>query len=191
MIQAMLRLFIGLLLPGDVRAHVRAFCDPLRSNPGLRFIPEKSTHITLKFLGDVDSKNVSKIQSVLGSVAPAHESFSLALENGGVFPSKRAPKIFWTGVGGDVAALESLASDVEEKISPLGFPREKRKFIPHVTLAKADGERVRPVILSGQFCTLFSHYTSPLFAVNEVHLIQSHLNAGGSTYETLGSFPLR
>jgi 2'-5' RNA ligase len=73
---------------------------------------------------------------------------------------------------------------------PLGVAAEERTFTPHLTLAKAQPNIVPPAILRRQFCTLFSRYLSPVFLVNEVHLIQSHVNASGSTYETLKSVSL-
>ncbi len=191
MIQAMLRLFVGVLLPQPVRDHALAFAQPLRHHPGLRWLPSSSLHITLKFIGSIEDKNISKIQSVLSEVAAETVPFSLALKGGGVFPSTRSARIFWTGLDGGVGALAELAKRVEEGLAPVGIAAEARAFKAHVTLAKAADGEVPPAILSGQFCTLFSPYASPSFSVNEVHLIQSHLNASGSSYQTLNSVSLR
>jgi 2'-5' RNA ligase len=184
MIQAMLRLFIGVLLPETIRTHVMAHAELLRTHPGIRWVAPSSIHITIKFIGSVDDKNISKIQSVLDSLALQTVPFSLALAGGGVFPTRRSPRIFWTGVRGDAGELQKLAVSLDEQLSPLGIATEKRSFTPHVTLAKNQPSRVPPRIVGGQFCTLFSPYTSPSFIVNEVHLIQSHLGASGSVYET-------
>lgn len=187
----MLRLFVGLEIPETIKSHLASFTQSIKTHPNLRWIPAISLHITLKFLGQVDSKNVSSIQSVLSRVAAERPQLKLALGKGGVFPSSGAPRVFWSAIEGDVRELTELATTLEQELAPLGYPPENRKFKPHLTVARSVGDKPLPAPVTGQFCTLFSGYASPTFQVNEVHLIQSHLNASGARYETLSRFPLR
>ena len=43
---------------------------------------------------------------------------------------------FWLGVGEGAEPLAALAESMEAQLGPLGFPREKRAFTPHVTVAR-------------------------------------------------------
>lgn len=40
------------------------------------------------------------------------------------------------GVNGDIPQLQSLHNEIDKKLAPLGFPAEKRKFTPHITIGR-------------------------------------------------------
>ena len=46
---------------------------------------------------------------------------------------------------GDLDVLADLRQNIEEMVSPLGFPTEDRAFRPHLTLGRASGNvRIAP-----------------------------------------------
>jgi 2'-5' RNA ligase len=73
---------------------------------------------------------------------------------------------------------------VEAAFEPLGFGREDRTFVPHVTLGRVRGKPVKlelPAVVPGE----------PRFEISRVELMESRLAAGGAVYETLYSLALR
>jgi len=66
----MLRLFIALPLPPEVEAELDLVLGLLQpKGPGVKWVPSRNIHLTVKFLGDTDEKNVGKITSAIDEVA--------------------------------------------------------------------------------------------------------------------------
>jgi RNA 2',3'-cyclic 3'-phosphodiesterase len=185
-----MRLFSSIFLSKPVLDQVLQQESGLMEIPGLRWIPKDTLHVTLKFLGEVPEHKVSGIKMAIQNVSSRHNAFEIYCQKGGVFPSRKSPRVFWTAVDGEVDKLRALANDAETEMDGLGFPPENRRFSPHVTLARATADGPF-VTASDQFCTLFSTFKSSMFKVSDIHLVQSHLHPSGVRYEVLQSFPLR
>ncbi len=157
---------------------------------GLRWVRPEGVHITLKFLGDVDEPRVDELSR---SLAEAIEPFELRVRPGalGGFGGDRL-RVVWVGLEGDIEALAALAGRVEAALEPLGFPKERRAFAAHLTLARVpDGASIAE---RRQLASLIERYSSPAMpsmTVTEVALIQSTLRPGGSVYTRLATFPRR
>ena len=185
-----LRLFVACELSDEIRAALARIQDELRSSGAarLRWVRPEGIHITLKFLGQVESERVPEIKAALVS---AIEPFRLRLAPGllGGFGGARI-RVVWVSVEGDTDNLASIAQRVERALTPLGYPAERRAFAPHLTLARVpdrmpSSERV---VLAG----LVRDYRLeplPSMIVTSVSLIQSVLGPGGSVYHKLATFP--
>jgi 2'-5' RNA ligase len=148
----------------------------------------ESVHVTLKFLGEVEETRVADITSAL---AAAVEPFELRLQPAalGGFGGARL-RVVWLGLEGDVEALAALAGRVEQALTPLGFPAERRPFAAHLTIARvpdrASSEERR------QLALLLKRHRSPALPsmiLTEVRLMRSVLGPGGSAYYRMASFP--
>jgi 2'-5' RNA ligase len=95
-------------------------------------VGKENMHFTLLFLGEITEEVAPKIMEALQLIAfsPIHVSFIGAR----AFPNPRFPRVIWIGVD-DIASqnLVKLATQVEEKLSPLGFKSDK-PFKPHLTI---------------------------------------------------------
>ena len=167
--------------PGIRRALVR----PARELPvagQVRWARPENVHLTLKFLGDVPEEDVAPVTEALEPVRSRHEPFEAELSGFGAFPSTRRARILWAGIGEGSEPLRDLARDVEASLEPLGFEREDRAYVPHLTLGRARG---RPVSLEA------FEKTPPLgFRVLRVDLVESVLGGAGATYSTLATYLL-
>ncbi len=146
--------------------------------------PEK-LHITLKFLGETQTTQVPHLEEQLALVAAQQEQFALHLRGLGVFPDERRPAVCWAGIN-EAAALMRLAEDVEERIVPLGFPRERRAFHPHLTLA-----RIRAQPAPAFFELLHQHRATGFGSdwISTLVLMRSSWPAPGM-YRIVGQWPL-
>ena len=68
-----------------------------------------------------------------------------------------------------------------------GFPGERRKFRPHVTIAYLNGV-MQPEVAA--FCAMHGLFSCGPIHAGEFHLYESHLGRSGSHYEIVASYPL-
>ncbi len=91
-------------------------------------------HFTLQFLGEIDEKLCEKVKDVLRTIA--FSQFDLSLKGMGGFPNLKNPRVIWIGADKKGAEkLIELAKEIEMKLTPLGFEKDK-KFKPHLTILR-------------------------------------------------------
>ena len=187
-----IRVFIALDLPSWAKQALDEVIQKLRTDlpSGVRWVDPSVVHLTLKFLGDIDSSSVADILEAMTSAVKATqgERFGLRLSGLGLFPNPDQPRVLWAGLDGDLDALRALQERVDEAASQLGFAKERRPFTPHLTLG-----RVR----DGATADLRRRVSSSLAATHmedgepwepdAIRLIQSTLTPQGAVYTNLGS----
>ena len=189
-----IRTFVAIEMPEVAKALLSGVIKRLQDANlnGVRISRPEGVHLTLKFLGDISRPQLEPIESALNAALEQHGVFRLALGEPGVFPNASRPRVLWVGVNGNTVALESLASSAENALEPLGFPRDKRGFNPHLTVARVrdgtsvgDRQRAEEVLRSGAEGSVIE------FDVNAVSLMRSTLHPTGAIYDCLVSFPLK
>lgn len=133
---ATIRLFVALELPVQVRAKLTEVIARLRpaSPPAVRWVNPAGIHLTLKFIGEVDSAMANSIRQALAGVRAPHR-LEIAFRGLGWFPNVRHPRVLWAGVEAE-SDLAALAAAAECVLEPLGIAQEDREFRPHLTLAR-------------------------------------------------------
>lgn len=185
-----MRLFLAINLPADARRALHAATEPLRlAAPGVAWVNEERLHLTLKFFGERPDTDVPELAAAALAIAHRHRMMELALAGVGAFPSLRAPRVVWMGVG-DNPRLELVQHDVERTFHELGYEIEGRVFRPHVTLA-----RTRPGAAPEQAATIAAaarlidfHWDMP---VTTLDLMQSTIGRDRPRYAVLHAAPLR
>jgi 2'-5' RNA ligase len=133
-----MRLFTAVTLGSTVEANATAGLERLRPlAPRARWVKPEGFHLTLVFLGEVSDAQLPAIGEALTPVSHHHTPFTLTVQGGGCFGKPRHPHVLWAGVHGNTAALEALQAEVAAVLEPLGFPREKRMYKAHLTLARS------------------------------------------------------
>jgi len=154
---------------------------------GLKTVSEDSTHVTLKFLGEVNDDAVPSIEQCMKSATIGVKEFEVVLRGAGVFPSRSKARVVWAGMEG-AEAMALMANRLEDCLAPLGFPKEAREFRPHLTLARVKDPRV-----SSAAADVAENYKGIEFGrqvVNEILLKKSVLSQKGPTYSTVLRVPL-
>ena len=188
------RTFVAIDLPGDVKnalSELRSQVPPLEAR-SVRWIRAEGIHLTLSFLGDVDAGLVPAISEQLSGAAQESGHFTLELAGVGAFPSLRRPRVFWVGLSGETEHLRLLHSRVQGALSHLGFAPERRRFDPHLTVARirrdsGPEEARRAGAAFGQATLPEPRATIP---VDSIVLFRSHLRPSGAEYERLFEAPL-
>lgn len=178
----MIRLFVGLALPEDLRAVLAG-----RQNgvPGARWVEPKNLHVTLRFIGEVDEHVAADIDAELAEVrAPAPV---VELNGLGRFGDKRGARILHVGVE-PAPALVHLRDKVESACVRAGLAPETRKFKPHVTLARfggfGGGGRVDDIVAAN------TSWRPGTFTADHFVLFSSHLGHNGADYTAERVYPL-
>ena len=183
-----LRLFVALEPPDLVRRRLAALQGRLKAAAGrhagdVKWVPTDNVHLTLQFLGAVPEERVEAVKAAVAEAAIEARPLHLELRGAGGFPNPRRARVLWAGVGGDVAPLAALVSDLGRRLGPLGFPPEERPFSPHLTLGRSRDPRGAP----GLAAALAQEGDGPgaPWRASEVILFQSHLSPTGPRYEAL------
>ncbi len=177
----MIRLFVALELPEDVRGSLARLCSGL---PGARWVPPENLHLTLRFIGEVDQGFAEDIDAALGTVkTPA---FDLFLEGVGHFGKGRAARTLWVGVGSS-ETLVRLQAKIETALLGAGVAPETRKFTPHVTLARL---KAPPRGKLESYLLAHDAFRTRPFAVTRFALFSSFLSSSGAIYTLEAAYPL-
>jgi 2'-5' RNA ligase len=189
-----IRSFIAVELPGELKLALARLQDKLKSGSRapVKWVDPDSVHLTLKFLGNIDSGIVSKITSILEEAVRGTHPFSVEVSGLGVFPNIRRVQVVWVGLTGEVEKFGQLQQRIETGLIPLGFAAESRSFTPHLTVG-----RVRDYVTPDERQNLGQLVTSTVFEakykvnVDAVHLIKSQLTREGPIYSKISTVALR
>lgn len=182
-----MRLFIAVDLPASLRDGLAALQARLRPDcAGWRWVRPEGIHLTLRFLGEVEAQRDSACRSAWREAVRPLPPFSFALEGIGRFPPAGLPRVLWVGVSesGPGGVLQRLAGRLERAARECGFPPERRRFSPHLTLARAARGR-RPEWPGRAECRIGERVE-----VDRVLLFLSELHPSGARYTALDSFDL-
>lgn len=186
-----MRGFIAVPVPEALRRELAAEC--IRFAPTLptsRWAAATNLHLTLRFLGEVEASEVTRLAISLRGIMAARQPFDLILGVRGVFPPRGRPRVLWVGFEPSRVLdelQEAIATAADEL---LGLETERRLFHPHLTLGRcrrgwgaADAERWR-LMPCGSSGTVFT--------VTYVDLMESRLTPRGANHRrverlTLGS----
>ncbi len=183
----MLRLFIAIDLPPEVKSLLTTLQSRLRPRTdAVRWSDPGGTHLTLKFLGNVEASRVDAVTDRMRNAAQQHQPFELQTGELGMFPNRRRPRVVWLGIDGDVGVLSQLQAAVEQCVALLGFPTEQRPFSPHLTLGRSIKDPSSAHLASiGQAVEQTEVPEKIAFMVNEVVLMRSELGPRGARYTPL------
>lgn len=180
-----MRLFVALDLPRQMRTRLSFLTGGL---PGVRWVPPENYHVTLRFIGELPRWRAEEVdQALAGLRAPG---FVLTLAGVGTFEKAGRMASLWVGVERS-PALEHLQAKVETALQRAGVERERRRFQPHVTLARLDGARVDvpPHKVAG-WVQAHNLFRSEPMAVEHFTLFSSRLGKEQAAYEPEVEYPL-
>jgi len=186
-----IRSFIAIELPPQVKQGLDRLQEQLKpSTPnGVKWVDPGSIHLTIKFLGEVQSDRINLISKKLVDAVKKIKAFSVGVEGLGVFPDPRRPRVLWVAVVGEVDKLVILQQAVDTALSPLGFIKENRAFVPHLTLARLRDDMPTQVRQNfGQRFLAAKLESLPLHKVESLNLMKSQLTPGGAIYSRIESY---
>ncbi|TEB07201.1 2'-5'-RNA ligase [Pelotomaculum schinkii] len=184
-----MRLFIAVNFPEEIKRTLGAFIRSLSQIPSdLKWVREENLHLTVQFLGNVPEEQVPAVSMALQKSVTGIAPFRLVLKGAGAFPSVERPRVLWVGIGGETAPLLILQRQVQREMGFMGFEPEKRKFSPHLTLARARSPYGFIDVMEKA-----REDTGKAFGtvrIDSIELMLSDLQAKGPSYFVLSRAPL-
>lgn len=181
-----MRLFVAIDIPKTLREQIEEFIFKnyiLLGNNKLSWVKKDNLHITLKFLGETKEELVPKINERLSLSTKNCKKFSIGIKGIGVFPKLSLPKILWLGIQNGSDEIVSLVKNIEEKILELGFEKENRGFVSHLTIARV--RMIKNLDKIKFFVEKFKDIDFGFCEIKEVVLYQSILKPDGPEYKVI------
>jgi 2'-5' RNA ligase len=184
------RLFIAIELNQEIRQNLAKVAYPFHEN-GIKWVDAENIHLTLKFLGDIPTRDIRSITDALTSSISNTPPFEISVKGTGCFPNPRQARVLWAGLVYP-ENLSNLQHNIDESLLRLGIPAEKRPFSPHLTLARVV-EGINESIASKAYQHLlrYQNNTFGKIVVEHVTLFNSTLTREGSIYRAMVRVPLQ
>jgi 2'-5' RNA ligase len=150
-----------------------------KTGANLKLVDLNNIHLTLKFLGNTDEALVPKIKNIMEEGVANMAPFELELRGVGAFPNVNRMQVLWVGTR-NAEGLGDLASYLQDELDQLGFKKEKRRFSPHITLARVRSGRNLDAVRA-----VLGEYTEERFGVqtiDRIRLKKSDLRPSGPIY---------
>ena len=179
-----IRTFIGIPLSSQTRDIFKNVQNDFKNlNADVKWVQPDNIHLTLKFLGEIDPKKLRSIQDIFPSLFQNFSRFDVTITHLGAFPNAEKPRVIWAGITQNAELITAVAVHLENTLANLGFPKEDKKFSPHITLG-----RVRSFKNIEKLSESVDTYQKLLplnQSIDTIILFKSTLTSRGSIYEQL------
>lgn len=177
-----MRLFIALDLPGTQRERLSRLIGGL---PGARWVPPANYHLTLRFLGEMPGHRAEEVDLALAALRG--RTLTVQMQGVDVFEKSGRPVSLYAGVERN-QRLDHLQTKIETAMQRIGFEPERRRFNPHISLARLDNPPPDKLVEWLQAHTLLR--ADPM-AVTHFTLFSSRLGKDQAVYEAEVDYELR
>ena len=175
-----IRTFICIEVPPQIKERIDSLQRALRmNNAQISWVKPSNIHLTIKFLGDVPLSKIDSVRDSLGRAAKGVSQFEIEVSGAGCFPSARNPRVLWVGLSDLPDGLKQLHSNIESELAREGFPREQKRFSPHLTIGRVRSPQNAARTAEDLIAQGFEPET---FRAREVIVMRSELNSSGSIY---------
>ena len=108
-----MRLFIAVDIPKELKQKIIDLQPKLKNYVYGNFVKEENTHITMKFLGEVEDSKVDKIKSLCSEASSEFKSFKANLQGLGTFPNENYIRVIWVGISDGKDTLERIYKKID------------------------------------------------------------------------------
>ncbi|MEX0939796.1 MAG: RNA 2',3'-cyclic phosphodiesterase [Candidatus Babeliales bacterium] len=180
-----MRLFISIDLPQKELNYLKNIQNQLCIGKFFegRLTKKEQLHITIKFIDQIEEKNISAIQNLLELIS--FEPFKICLGNLEVIVKDKQVRLIWITVLSKQLAL--LVQQIENILEPF-VAIESRSYTGHITLARVTAVKDRQQLIT--HLNAIDIDSNICFITNEFNLKQSVLFQEGSEYHIIETFPL-
>lgn len=184
------RIFIAINLPSDIKEKILVLQKKWPTLP-VRWVKLENLHITLLFLGYLNTQQLKETIQTVENIAKNHKPFAVTLNRIHYGPpEKRPPRMVWIDIAKNPELL-NLQKYLEDTIFSLPSfqykESEKRFYSPHITLGRIKQWEFRR--LEPEQRPQIDEEISLRFPANSIEVMESQLKRGGAEYRIIKSFP--
>ena len=175
-----IRAFIAVKMPENISSELENFLADLRPLSKIRWVKYGQFHITLKFLGELEPRIISRVKDSLIPLKK-FKPFEIELSYIGAFPNLNAPKVIWLSGDKGAKELTKLSKTVNDVLyDEVELQRDTKRFKPHLTLARLHDERLPEEVIRK-----LGDVKNFSWLCDELFLIKSELTPKGPIYTEL------
>ena len=185
-----IRSFLAFELPSDIKTIISKVSRAGKELPlDVRWVKLDNIHLTIIFMGNISEEQIMPIGNAVKKVCARYEGFNVTIKKLGFFGSRRNPRIFWMGLGGDVPQMGRFRDALQKNLKPFGIKTEKRAFKPHLTLGRFRKD-ARPWPHLDHMISEYADLEGPTCPLGKLVLFKSDLTPQGAIYTKLDAWPL-
>ncbi len=170
----MVRAFVGVIIPDDVKNYVESIQKKLKSMPiNAKFIERENLHISLSFLGDLEDERIEKVKFQLDEISKSYVKFEITLGGILLIPNENFTRVVALDVKSD--DLELIRNEIVKAVGG-------KSHQAHLTLTRiksVDDKQKFVKDVTNLICESIS------FKVDEICLVESMLSKYGPVYKVL------
>ena len=181
------RSFLAIDLPEKDKDKVNKLINKLRDeiSGDIKWVRKFNLHITLKFIRQFRFQDIRHFKDCLEASIRLIGNFEIRFNSLGVFPNFSKPRVIWFGLNYP-EELSRIFQISENCCENLGYPRDERRFSPHLTLGRIKGKITNSQIKRiGQSISFFDPSIFSSFPVQSINFYQSDLTSRGPVYSRL------
>jgi 2'-5' RNA ligase len=181
-----IRAFVAIDLPSQIHADISRIIELINHQniTRLRTIKPGSAHITIEFIGSMQSARIPCLTKAIEGTVAGMKQFNVSIDNFRLHPSLSDPRFAYFEVGRSKQLLE-LKLAVSNACKQFGVKADSLSWFPHVTMARIPrtktrserrymGERLKSI---PDFCKTV--------LVSQFSIMSSDLGKSGPTYNIL------
>ncbi|HEY7911998.1 MAG TPA: RNA 2',3'-cyclic phosphodiesterase [Blastocatellia bacterium] len=182
------RTFICIEIPETIKQRIERLQATIKTaGAQVSWTKPSNIHLTLKFLGDVAASRIKEVEAAVRLAAGQVTEFEIEVGGAGCFPNTRNPRVLWVGLIALPEALSRLQRLMEDELEAKGFPRDSKRFSPHLTIGRVRSpERAREAVER----LIAEGFEAERFVAHEVIVMRSDLKPTGSVYTPQASIRL-
>jgi len=181
-----LRAFISIDIP-FAETLKKLHKEIIKTQADVKLVEPDNVHITLKFLGEIHDNLIEDINKIIESSVEQIKPFTITLFGTGAFPNKDYMKVLWIGIK-NTEQIQTLAQNIDEQLTKLGFKKETRGFSAHLTIGRVRSARQKEKLQ--QIIQNNEHTEFIEIKVDSIKLKQSTLTPQGPIYTTIKEIKL-
>lgn len=176
----MVRAFVGITIPEDIKMYVVGIQEQLKSLPiKAKFVEPENLHVSLSFLGEITDKELETIKLTLDGISESYEKFESILTDILLIPNEKFVRVIALDVKSDT--LESIRKEIVKNIGGDSYPA-------HLTLARVSNIVNKQKFIEGIDSIVCNELP---FIIYNICLIKSMLQKPGPVYTILNKSYLK
>ena len=188
---ANVRSFIAIEIPEEIKKELASVRDELKKYLGkaskVSWARAETTHLTIKFLGDVPEEKIRATEDALRLSTRGIKALTVSVAGIGCFPNLENPRVLFAGTLGS-EELKNLHAAIEGSLYAIGFKKDEKPFKPHLTIA-----RIKSPIEGKKLSKAIKELKTDIkadFIADSVILFKSELSSKGAVHTPIAKINL-
>jgi 2'-5' RNA ligase len=186
----MKRIFVAVDISDEARRGAASYIESLRKefrDVRVGWERAEKLHLTMKFLGNCEENQLIELEKAVAGISREISKFRFQVAETGVFPNARNPRVLWIDVKDAAGNLSKINDRLETECEKIGFARENRRFVPHLTIARIkEPHRARDLAQTH----LQNKFEPVETLVSRIVIYESQLLPTGSVYSVVSKHEL-